>query len=121
MSLGASEGGLLLGTTKPCREFEGLTGVLFFIREGDLYRLGCIVLNEGLLGLRFEPMFKPKLGLAENSLLLDASCELPNIDEGGGPAGVKEPAEEGGGPAGVVVGLEAMFSKGLPWLLLRDR
>lgn len=30
--------------------------------------------------------------------------ELPNADEGGGPAGVKDLAEEGGGPAGVVEG-----------------
>lgn len=30
--------------------------------------------------------------------------ELPNDDGGGGPAGVKDPAEEGGGPAGVVEG-----------------
>lgn len=30
--------------------------------------------------------------------------ELPNADGGGGPAGVKDPAEEGGGPAGVVEG-----------------
>ena len=37
------------------------------------------------------------------------TCELPNMDEGGGtPAGVKELVDEagrlGGGPAGVVVG-----------------
>lgn len=29
------------------------------------------------------------------------------MDEGGGPAGVNDPADEGGGPAGVVEGLEA--------------
>ncbi len=33
-------------------------------------------------------------------------CELPNSDEGGGPAGVNEGADEGGGPAGVVEGLD---------------
>jgi len=33
--------------------------------------------------------------------------ELPRTDEGGGPAGVKEPADEGRGPAGVVEGLDA--------------
>src|ERR1700694_1295814 len=33
--------------------------------------------------------------------------ELPKTDEGGGPAGVKEPADDGGGPAGVVEGLDA--------------
>lgn len=32
------------------------------------------------------------------------SMELPKTDEGGGPAGVYEPAEDGGGPAGVVEG-----------------
>lgn len=34
-----------------------------------------------------------------------SSIELPRIEDGGGPAGVKDPAEEGGGPAGVVEGL----------------
>jgi len=33
--------------------------------------------------------------------------ELPKIEDGGGPAGVKDAVEEGGGPAGVVDGLEA--------------
>lgn len=32
------------------------------------------------------------------------AVELPNADGGGGPAGVKDPAEDGGGPAGVVEG-----------------
>ena len=32
--------------------------------------------------------------------------ELPNVEPGGGPAGVKEQAEEGGGPAGVVDGFD---------------
>ena len=46
--------------------------------------------------------------------------ELPSIDEGGGPAGVNEPADEGGGPAGVVEGLEAPKENCLApsWLLL---
>jgi hypothetical protein len=35
------------------------------------------------------------------------NMELPKTDEGGGPAGVYEPAEDGGGPAGVVEGLVA--------------
>ncbi len=39
--------------------------------------------------------------------------ELPRNDEGGGPAGVKEPAEDGGGPAGVVEGFEAPKAKTL--------
>jgi hypothetical protein len=30
------------------------------------------------------------------------------MDEGGGPAGVKDPADEGGGPAGVVEGSKAL-------------
>ena len=38
--------------------------------------------------------------------LLVPSIELPRIEDGGGPAGVKDPAEEGGGPAGVVEGFE---------------
>jgi len=33
--------------------------------------------------------------------------ELPKTDEGGGPAGVNDPADEGGGPAGVVDRFEA--------------
>ena len=32
---------------------------------------------------------------------------LPNIEDGGGPAGVKDLADEGGGPAGVVDGFSA--------------
>ncbi len=32
------------------------------------------------------------------------NIELPKTEDGGGPAGVKEPVEEGGGPAGVVEG-----------------
>jgi len=39
--------------------------------------------------------------------------ELPKTDDGGGPAGVKEPAEEGGGPAGVVEGFVAPEKNGL--------
>ena len=38
--------------------------------------------------------------------LLAPSIELPRIEDGGGPAGVKDPAEEGGGPAGVVEGFD---------------
>lgn len=41
------------------------------------------------------------------------SVELPKMDEGGGPAGVYEPAEDGGGPAGVVEGFVAPNEKGL--------
>jgi hypothetical protein len=40
------------------------------------------------------------------SLCCEPNRELPNTDEGGGPAGVKEPADDGGGPAGVVEGLD---------------
>jgi hypothetical protein len=36
------------------------------------------------------------------------SIELPRTDDGGGPAGVNDPAEEGGGPAGVVEGFERL-------------
>lgn len=39
--------------------------------------------------------------------------ELPKIEEGGGPAGVKEPVDEGGGPAGVVEGIDAPNEKPL--------
>jgi hypothetical protein len=42
------------------------------------------------------------------------SIELPKKDEGGGPAGVKDPDDEGGGgPAGVVEGFEAPKENGL--------
>ena len=41
------------------------------------------------------------------------SMELPKTDEGGGPAGVYEPAEDGGGPAGVVEGFVAPKEKAL--------
>jgi hypothetical protein len=40
------------------------------------------------------------LGLLVNFNLLIP--ELPNVDGGGGSAGVKDAAEDGGGPAGVV-------------------
>ncbi len=33
------------------------------------------------------------------SVLPGPNCELPKTEAGGGPAGVKEPAEEGGSPA----------------------
>lgn len=37
--------------------------------------------------------------------LFEVKRELPSTEDGGGPAGVNEPAEEGGGgPAGVVDG-----------------
>jgi len=50
-----------------------------------------------------------------------SNIELPKIDEGGGPAGVKEPADEGGGPAGVVEGFEPPNEKPLlPLLPLFD-
>lgn len=44
------------------------------------------------------------LGLLVNFNLLtpEEICELPNVDGGGGSAGVKDAAEDGGGPAGVV-------------------
>lgn len=121
MSLGASRGGLLLGIPKVRRELDGPADIPFVNAEPGLYRLGCIVLNEGLLGFRCEPILRPKFGLAENALLADGSCELPNTDEGGGPAGVNEPADEGGGPAGVVVGLVARFMNEFPKLPLRVR
>ena len=38
--------------------------------------------------------------------------------EGGGPTGVKEPADEGGGPAGVVEGFEAPKGLNAPSLRL---
>lgn len=38
-------------------------------------------------------------------MLVAPKLELPNTEEGGAPAGVKDAAEEGGGPAGVVEGL----------------
>lgn len=37
--------------------------------------------------------------------------ELPRNDDGGGPAGVKDPEDDGGGPAGVVEGFEAPKEK----------
>lgn len=49
-------------------------------------------------------------------------CESPKIDEGGGPAGVKEGAEEGGGPAGVVEGFEKKLFDFVGWpLAILDR
>ena len=42
------------------------------------------------------------------------AVELPRYDDGGGPAGVKDPADDGGGPAGVVEGFEAAKEKMLP-------
>lgn len=44
------------------------------------------------------------LGLLVNFSLLtpEPNWELPNVDSGGGSAGVKDAAEDGGGPAGVV-------------------
>lgn len=59
-------------------------------------------------------MLRPKFGFARKGFWLDSSCELPNMDEGGGPTGVKEFVDEGGGPAGVVVVFVAMFVKRLP-------
>lgn len=41
------------------------------------------------------------------SFCCEPNRELPKTDEGGGPAGVNEPADDGGGPAGVVEGLDA--------------
>lgn len=40
--------------------------------------------------------------------------ELPRYDNGGAPAGVKDPVDDGGGPAGVVEGFEAAKEKILP-------
>ena len=111
MSLGASRGGLLLGTWKPCLKFELPTEFPFLI---ILCRFGCTVLNDGLFGFRCEPILSPKFGFAGNGFLSDSSCELPNIDEGGRPTGVKELADEGGGPAGVVVVFVAIFVNRLP-------
>ena len=65
-------------------------------------------------------MLSPKFGFVGIDLLPESSWELPNIDEGGGPIGVKEPVDEGGGPAGVVVGFVANFEKRPPFLLLCD-
>lgn len=42
----------------------------------------------------------------ERGLIEPPNMELPNIEVGGGPAGVYDPADDGGGPAGVVEGLE---------------
>jgi hypothetical protein len=42
------------------------------------------------------------------------SMELPKTEDGGGPAGVYEPAEDGGGPAGVVEGFAAPKRNALP-------
>lgn len=39
--------------------------------------------------------------------------ELPNIEAGGGPAGVNDPVDDGGGPAGVVEGFEGPNEKPL--------
>ena len=48
-------------------------------------------------------------------MLLDPPCELPNTDDGGRPAGVKELVEDGGGPAGVVERLEALLEDKKPF------
>jgi hypothetical protein len=39
------------------------------------------------------------------------NCELPNMLDGGGPAGVKDAPVLGGGPAGVVDGFSAISEK----------
>jgi len=39
------------------------------------------------------------------------NCELPNMLDGGGPAGVKDAPVSGGGPAGVVDGFSAISEK----------
>jgi hypothetical protein len=45
----------------------------------------------------------------------ESILELPRKDEGGGPAGVNDPAEDGGGgPAGVVEGFESPKENCLP-------
>ncbi len=44
-------------------------------------------------------------------LTSEPNCELPNMVDGGGPAGVNDAAEFGGGPAGVVDGFSAMSEK----------
>lgn len=49
---------------------------------------------------------------------MKSSLELPSMLEGGGPTGVKEPADEGGGPAGVVEGFEAPKGLNAPSLRL---
>jgi hypothetical protein len=56
--------------------------------------------NEGSKALRWEK---------DNGFIGFAvlKVELPRYDDGGGPAGVKDPADDGGGPAGVVEGFEA--------------
>lgn len=45
-----------------------------------------------------------KFGSERRAAFWEFGRELPNILEGGGPAGVKVFADEGGGPAGVVDG-----------------
>ena len=66
----------------------------------------------------FFSVLKGDFPFAEN---LDAfGGELPNLEEGGLPAGVNDIKDEpGGGPAGVVDGFEAkLLAKGLLFRLL---
>lgn len=66
-------------------------------------------MNIGLLVTRRELVIEPRGDFDLKSVLPEPSCELPNILDGGGSAGVKDRAD-GGGPAGVVEGLEAKLS-----------
>jgi hypothetical protein len=44
-------------------------------------------------------------------LTSEPNCELPNMVDGGGPAGVNDGPVVGGGPAGVVDGFSAISEK----------
>ena len=76
------------------------------ISKTDLSALGSLLVSE------------PFVSLVKNSVVPGSSCELPNTEGGGGPAGVNDLAEEGGGPAGVVDGLVAKTPYECLWLSL---
>ena len=66
-----------------------------------------------MLGSRRKSVLQPLAASDLKSVLPDDRYELPNTDEVGTPAGVKDAADEGGGPAGVVEGSGAKLVNGL--------
>jgi hypothetical protein len=80
--------------------------------------LRLVVEDLGLLNCSFEGLNELCCGNDRGFIaLVPPSIELPKIDDGGGPAGVYDPAEDGGGPAGVVEGFVAPNENGLPEFL----
>lgn len=97
---------LLWGPPSVDLEPKGLAGVPFLVRGSEKFEEAYEDANM----FSTSSLSGPSLYVdSENrSLLPERIWELPNMDEGGCPRGVKECAEDGGGgPAGVVEGLDA--------------